>query len=64
MMRSIERQQSADEPEQVHDTIARGVPLRRYAEPSEIAALVAFLCSEDASYITGGVYPVDGGRRA
>lgn len=36
-------------------------PLQRFAEPSEIAKLIVFLCSKDASYITGGYYPVDGG---
>ena len=64
MMRAIERQLSPDDPQAVHDARTRSVPLRRYAEPSEIAALVAFLCSDDASYITGGAYPVDGGSGA
>lgn len=36
-------------------------PMRRFAEPEEVAKVIAFLCSDDASYITGAYYPVDGG---
>jgi NAD(P)-dependent dehydrogenase (short-subunit alcohol dehydrogenase family) len=41
--------------------IDRTVPLRRQGEPEEMAAAVAFLASEDASYITGQALVVDGG---
>jgi len=41
--------------------LAAAVPLRRIAEPAEVAAVVAFLASEEAAYITGAVIPVDGG---
>ena len=41
--------------------IVKQVPLGRYAQPGEIAATVRFLASDDASYITGAVIPVDGG---
>jgi NAD(P)-dependent dehydrogenase (short-subunit alcohol dehydrogenase family) len=36
-------------------------PMRRFAEPEEIAKLIVFLSSDDASYITGAYYPIDGG---
>lgn len=39
----------------------RPIPLRRLAEPEEIAPLVAFLCSEHAAFMTGSVVPIDGG---
>ncbi|MFC6723233.1 SDR family NAD(P)-dependent oxidoreductase [Halobium palmae] len=47
------------------DTSAmRDVPMGRVAEPEEMAGAVAFLCSSDASFITGHTLPVDGGQAA
>jgi NAD(P)-dependent dehydrogenase (short-subunit alcohol dehydrogenase family) len=48
-------------PEARRTEIIAQVPLRRYADPSEIASAVVFLASEGAGYITGAVLPVDGG---
>lgn len=42
----------------------RAVPLGRYGKPEEIAAVVAFLASEDSSFITGATINVDGGTNA
>ncbi len=41
--------------------LVRTIPMRRFAEPAEIAATIAFLLSDDASYITGATLVVDGG---
>jgi 2-keto-3-deoxy-L-fuconate dehydrogenase len=41
-----------------------GRALGRVAEPAEIAAAVHFLCSKDAPYVTGALFPVDGGKTA
>jgi NAD(P)-dependent dehydrogenase (short-subunit alcohol dehydrogenase family) len=47
--------------EQVLESVGSGRPLGRLAEPAEIAAVVCFLCSERASYVTGSAWSADGG---
>ena len=43
------------------DFIARNIPAGRFGEPQDAAALIAFLASDNAGYITGTTIPVDGG---
>ena len=43
---------------------AKHTPLRRMMEPSELHGILAYLCSEDSSYSTGGVFPIEGGWTA
>ena len=49
-----------EDPESMEQTIA-GIPTSRLGQPEEIASAVVWLCSEDASYVTGQPLPVDGG---
>jgi NAD(P)-dependent dehydrogenase (short-subunit alcohol dehydrogenase family) len=46
------------------ETLLRGIPLNRPGEPEEVAAVMAFLASDDTPYVTGAVWAADGGMTA
>ncbi len=52
-----------DQMSQQHiDYMLSKIPMARFLEPHELAAMVAWLCSEDCSFSTGGVFDISGGR--
>jgi NAD(P)-dependent dehydrogenase (short-subunit alcohol dehydrogenase family) len=51
-------------PDQFRSAAESILPQGRLGKPEEIAALVAFLISDEAPFITGGIYPIDGGELA
>ena len=56
--------QRAEYSDAMLEEVNQKIPLRRHAKPEEIAALFAFLASEDAAFATGQVYTMDGGEIA
>ena len=56
--------QRAEYTDAMLEEVNQKIPLRRHAKPEEIAALFAYLASDDAAYATGHVYTMDGGETA
>jgi NAD(P)-dependent dehydrogenase (short-subunit alcohol dehydrogenase family) len=56
--------QRAEYTDAMLDEVNSKIPQRRHAKPEEIAALFAFLASDDAAYVTGQVYTIDGAETA
>jgi len=64
MMRSLEDGFNPGDANAARKTIAGAIPLGSYAQPADVARLVAFLASDDSSFITGAQYRIDGGKGA
>lgn len=64
MVENSMRQLDAEHPEKAAEQFIQINPTKRYGQPDEIGAVVAFLLSDDASYINAAVVPIDGGQSA
>jgi len=60
----LEQGFSPGSPQVFRERMIGRIPMARYGSAQEVAAMAVFLCSPDASYLTGGVFPVDGGATA
>ena len=56
--------QRAEYTDEMLEAVNQKIPLRRHAQPEEVAALFAFLASDDATYLNGHVYVIDGAEIA
>jgi NAD(P)-dependent dehydrogenase (short-subunit alcohol dehydrogenase family) len=54
----------AEDLEEMREAVSEEIPLGRFGEPEEVAGATAYLCSEDASFVTGHTLVVDGGHIA
>ena len=60
MAESIAKQSNPDDPESALADMAKGIPVHRLADPSEVGELFAFLGCEESSYLTGSQIVIDG----
>ena len=64
MLADIQNNLSPGEPEKSGEALKQGIPFGRFGTPEEVAKVAYFLASDDASFVTGSLYNVDGGMQA
>jgi NAD(P)-dependent dehydrogenase (short-subunit alcohol dehydrogenase family) len=64
MIRSLEAGLMPETPDMVREMMIETIPLNRYGQPEDVASLMFFLASDEARFLSGGVYMVDGGMTA
>ena len=57
----IETDMTSGLDERVRDAALKFIPLKRFGQPQDIAHMTSYLCSEEAGYVTGKVFTIDGG---
>jgi len=61
MLAAVEADASDGDPVEARNKVIAAIPAGRYGDTSEVAALTAFLCRDDAKFINGSIYSIDGG---
>lgn len=61
MLAAVEADASPEDRAKAREMVIAAIPAGRYGDPSEVAALTAFLCRDDAKFINGSIYTIDGG---
>lgn len=60
MLAAVEQDASDGDPVEARKRVIAAIPAGRYGTPEEVAALTAFLCRDDAKFINGSIYTIDG----